>query len=238
MGRKHVAYEGLRYLLDKKVDIVDIVTDGIGWLSKEICNIPMVNDEHLYNSIKWLPSKYKDIDLVISFLHPKRILKPLIDLPKIGCINFHPAPLPEYRGFAPYSFGVYDCTPTWGVTCHFVDESFDTGDIIKQNRFDINPMEETAKSLQQKSHNKALELFKEVIDEVLEAGNLKGAAQKEGRDHSKEEFESLRRIKIDDSADEIDKKIRAFWCPPFQGAYVFKNNEKYTLVSDKILKGL
>ncbi len=244
MGRKPVASEGLLYLIDKGIGVVFVVTsleeDRLVDLAIDSGIVAGNNDDLCYYLGKGKDYRLdlSNIDLVISFLHPKRILKPLIDLPKIGCINFHPAPLPEYRGFAPYTFGVYDCTPTWGVTCHFVDESFDTGNIIKQTRFNINPMNETAKSLQERSHYYTLELFKEVIDEALKNGKLSGTPQKQGKYHSKEDFEKIRQIKPSDTEDEIDKKIRAFWCPPNFGAYTEVNGIRYTLVNEKILKGL
>jgi methionyl-tRNA formyltransferase len=236
MGRKPVAYDGLAYLIQNKVDIVAAVIPDEDIMESLVSDygISVVTDEYLYENI----DKYKDIDLVISFLYWKRIKKPLIDLPKIGCINFHPAPLPEYRGFAPYTFGIYENTIQWGVTCHFVDESFDTGDIVKEVLFDINPLEETAYSLQRKSHMATLGLFRGVIYEVLKRRTLIGTPQKQGRYHAKEDFERIRKIKSGDRLEEIDAKIRACWCPPFPGAYVKINNFEYTLVNEKIIKGL
>lgn len=38
--------------------------------------------------------------------------------------------------------------------------------------------------------------------------------------------------------DDIDTKIRAFWFPPYDGAYVMMNGKKYTLVNDFILSSL
>ena len=35
--------------------------------------------------------------------------------------------------------------------------------------------------------------------------------------------------------DDIDTKVRAFWYPPYDGAYIIKNNVRYTLVNKKIL---
>lgn len=34
------------------------------------------------------------------------------------------------------------------------------------------------------------------------------------------------------------EKIRAFWFPPYTGAYMEINGEKYTLINDYILKTL
>ena len=38
--------------------------------------------------------------------------------------------------------------------------------------------------------------------------------------------------------EDLDTKIRAFWFPPYDGAYVEINGKKYTLVNEEILKTL
>ena len=48
-------------------------------------------------------------------------------------------------------------------------------------------------------------------------------------------MESMKEIK---EGDDISRKIRAFWFPPYDGAYIKINNKKYTLIDDFILKEL
>ena len=72
-----------------------------------------------------------DVDLVISFLFWKRIREPLLSLGRLGCLNFHPAPLPDMRGVGGYNVAVLEGMSEWGVSCHFVDADFDTGDIVR-----------------------------------------------------------------------------------------------------------
>ena len=47
-------------------------------------------------------------------------------------INVHPSMLPKYRGGNPYSRVIMNGETETGVTIHFMDEVFDTGDIIAQ----------------------------------------------------------------------------------------------------------
>ena len=203
--------------------------------------LKVITDEYIYNELnKKLNSRsefLKDIDLVISYLFWKKIKKPLIELPKLGCINFHPAPLPDFRGVAPYSFGILEKTTFWGVSAHFVDESFDTGDIIKIKKFDIEPDIETAFSLEQKSQKVMFELFKEVMIGLLDKGSFPRKPQmSKGHYFSKDYFEEIRKISSDDSLEEIKIKIRAFWYPPFDGATLSIKNKDFTLIDENILK--
>ena len=42
-------------------------------------------------------------------------------LGRIGCLNFHPAPLPDLRGVGGYNVAILEGMREWGVSCHFVD---------------------------------------------------------------------------------------------------------------------
>lgn len=176
------------------------------------------------------------VDLVISFLFWKRIRRPLIELPRIGCVNFHPAPLPDYRGLGGYNVAVLEALPEWGVSAHFVDESFDTGELIEVRRFAIDPDTETAYSLERKSQRVLVELFRDVVERARAEGGLEGTPQGDGRYISREEFERMRRIRPDDSPEQIERKIRAFWYPPYRGATIELGGHTYTVVNDALLR--
>lgn len=54
----------------------------------------------------------------------------LLQIPTAGILNFHCAPLPEYRGAANYIWIVADGMPETHATLHYVDTGLDTGDVI------------------------------------------------------------------------------------------------------------
>lgn len=177
-----------------------------------------------------------DTDLVLSFLFWKRIRPPLIALPRIGCVNFHPAPLPDFRGLGGYNAAILEALPEWGVSAHFVDDDFDTGDLIRVDRFPIDPSAETAWSLEQKSQERLVTLFQDVIAIAREPDPLPRTPQGPGgRYIDREEFEAMRRVAPDDPPDLIERKIRAFWYPPYRGATVELGGRDYTLVSEELL---
>jgi len=175
-------------------------------------------------------------DLIISFCYPKLIKKEVFEVARFGCINFHPAPLPEYKGFAVYNFAILNGEKEWGVSAHFIDQKFDTGDIIKVNRFKIG--KETAHSLRKKSRDRLLILLKEVANEFALSGKLTSIKQdkNKGKYYSKKMMNENRVITPSDDAITIERKIRAFWCPPYAGAAIKLNNIEYTLINKEILK--
>jgi len=80
-----------------------------------------------------------DIAVVCSFNY--KVPKVLLEAVKDGFINVHPSLLPNYRGSNPYSTVIINNERETGVTLHFMDENFDTGDIILQKKLQISPVE-------------------------------------------------------------------------------------------------
>jgi len=156
-------------------------------------------------------------DLVVSFLYPKIIKEPILSCAALGCINFHPAPLPEYKGVAPYTRGILNGTRSWGVSAHYIDSGIDTGDLIKVNEFDISH-QETAYSLASRSHYELFNIFKEVMN-MFKIGDVSRITQSGGTYFSMKDFESLREIKNTDNRLIVERKTRAFWHPPHEGAF-------------------
>ncbi len=125
---------------------------------------------------------------------------------------------------------------TGGVTCHFVDPNFDTGDIIKTKKFPIDPYNHTLFTLTELCQIEVLKLFKEVINMILEKKEIPRSPQSDGRYISKKYFDKIRNINLDDSIETIDKKISSFWYPPYHGASIKIKGKEYSLLNSKVLK--
>jgi methionyl-tRNA formyltransferase len=191
--------------------------------------LSLVSDEELY------ASPPDDVDVVISFLYWRVIREPLLSLGRIGCLNFHPAPLPDMRGVGGYNVAVLEGMSEWGVSCHFVDADLDTGDIVEVERFPIDPGTATALSMDVDSQEHLYELFQRVMRRVLAGEELPRTPQGEGRYVSREEFEAMRHVR---PGDDLDRKLRAFWYPPYPGALVEVDGRDLTLVDDRLLAEL
>ena len=178
-----------------------------------------------------------DIDLVISYLFWDKIKQPLINLAHNGCINFHPAPLPDYKSRAGYNTAILDQRNDFGVSAHFIDsEEFDAGPIIKVLKFPIDSSKETAFSLEKTAQEKMSVLFKEVVDMLLKGEPIKTTPNKGGLYLTSEQLEAMKNIDIrNNSAAEINRKIRAFFFPPYKGAKLAIQGEEFTLINDDVL---
>ncbi len=87
------------------------------------------------NFVKEIKSLAPDLGIVCSYC--KLLPKEFLEIPKDGFINVHPSLLPKYRGGNPYSHVIINGEKETGVTLHFMDEHFDTGDIITQQKVEI-----------------------------------------------------------------------------------------------------
>ena len=137
-----------------------------------------------------------------------------------------------YRGVGGYNVAILEGLPAWGVSCHFVDERFDTGDLVEVERFAIDEHAETAFSLDLKSQEHLLALFQRVLQRALDGEPLPRAPQGDGRYVSRAEFDELRVVQ---PGDDISRKLRAFWYPPWPGAVIDVDGRRLTLVDDALL---
>jgi methionyl-tRNA formyltransferase len=201
--------------------------------------LPMATDGDLYDAIGDPSSARLDLagtDLVLSFLFWRLIRPPLIGLGRIGCLNFHPSPLPDWRGLGGFNVAVLEGLAEWGVSAHFVDEGFDTGDLVRVRRFAIDPAADTALSLDLASQEHLLALFREVTDIALAGNQLPREPQGEGRYVTREQFEEMRRVRPDDPPELTERRIRAFWYPPHDGATLTVGGREVTLVDRALLE--
>jgi methionyl-tRNA formyltransferase len=236
MGKsKRSAVRALDLLVERGGEVVAVVAaEADRWarepqrldLAARRHGLPLVPEAELY------AAPPDGVDLVVSFLHPHLIREPVLSLGRTGCLNFHPAPLPDFRGVGGYNVAILEGLREWGVSCHFVDAHFDTGDLVEVERFAIDPDAHTAFSLDLESGARLVELFGRVMDRALAGEELPREPQGDGRYVSREEFERLRVV---EPGDDLERKLRAFWYPPYPGAVVEVGGRRLTLVDDALL---
>lgn len=227
MGKhKRSAVSALEHLVRRGVEVVAVVAPpeprGAAETQRldraaELNGIELTTDDELYARIE--RGDLADIDLVLSFLFWKRLRAPLIDLGRLGCLNFHPAPLPDMRGMGGFNVAILEGFAEWGVSGHFVDSDFDTGDLVRVDRFPVEP-DATALSLDIDSQGRLLALFQDVVDMAVDGRELPREPQGDGRYVTRDEFEAMRRVPPGEDAETLERRIRAFWYPPHDGATI------------------
>lgn len=188
--------------------------------------LPTVNRNELPRDIS--------VDFVISYMYRYRVTADILALAKRASVNFHAGPLPEYGGWAFYNIAILENATEYGCTCHYMDEGFDTGPLLKVNRFPITASQETAATLERKAQAEMVRLFLDFCDMAESDDPLPYEEQDatKMRYLSQEEFMRLKQIPADADAETIDRHARAFWYPPYECAYSFHNGVKVEIVPE------
>jgi methionyl-tRNA formyltransferase len=100
-------------------------------------NIDFIQPDIFENDIVDIIKKKKfDIGIVVSY--GKLIPKNIFDLPKKKTFNIHFSLLPKYRGATPVQSSLCNGETETGVTSFFLSEKLDSGDILIQEKIDID----------------------------------------------------------------------------------------------------
>ena len=124
-----------------------------------------LNLKNLKNEIYTIQDKplLTNFDLGVSYCYPRKIIEPLLSTPKKGFVNYHPGPLPKYKGPTEIHDAIKNEEMQWGVTVHHMDENYDTGKIIQIKKVNLHEPPTSPQELGAISHYFLFELFKESI---------------------------------------------------------------------------
>ncbi len=86
---------------------------------------------------EFIADQHPDIACVAAF--PFLLPTTMLALPRWGFLNAHPSLLPNYRGPNPWFWQYFLMERVGGVTIHRIDAGADTGDILRQHAFIIEP---------------------------------------------------------------------------------------------------
>ena len=165
----------------------------------------------------------ENVDLIIIGTWREKIEKATFDIPKIATINVHPSLLPKYRGPNPYLQTILNGEEYSGVTLHLVDELYDSGSILSQEKIKILP-NYTSKELRDKTVLKArklvsqaiIDLDSKIITPIKQNSKLSSYYKNISGNERMLDFKNM-------DSDEISRTIRALH--PFLPTYItYKNN--------------
>lgn len=158
-------------------------------------------------------------DYLISYLSPWRIGRSLLEGATKLALNFHPGP-PAYPGIGCTNFALYNEDDIYGVTCHHMAPSVDTGRIVAVRRFPILA-HDTVLSLTERCHAAIFVLFAEMLDLVLRDQPLPDAGEDWTRPaYKRAELDLLCRVTPEMTADEVRRRVRATTYPGMPGPYL------------------
>jgi methionyl-tRNA formyltransferase len=165
-------------------------------------------------------------DLMISFISSWIYPASLLQNAALAAINFHPGS-PEYPGTGCTNFAVYEGAKEYGVTCHYMNASVDSGKIIAVKRFDIKK-EDTVYSITQHCYKLIEEMFYEIMQGLLSGKEFPRSDETwKRKPFTRKQLDELCTIRPDMTEEEIRLRIKATtyktpWAFTRIGNHVFK----------------
>ncbi len=154
------------------------------------------------------PTNLPEYDLGISFLYHFKIPESELT-PNHKWINFHPARLPEYRGRNLAYHAIMNEERYFGATCHYIDSTFDTGDIIDTSQFPIGDGD-TAGEIAKRAREHCEKLFYGNVTMFLQGRDIISYKQGAGTYYKREPIDPY--IELDRRG---KKQIRAITASPY-----------------------
>jgi len=155
-------------------------------------------------------------DLFVVVAYGQYIPSAVIQLARHEAINVHPSLLPKYRGSAPIQWAILNGDDETGVSIIYLAKKMDAGDILRQERYVIDP-DDTSAVL----HDRLAEMGARLLLETIEDIRARRVSRTVQDDGAAVEISKLSKEdgKIDWSmpAEAIRNRIRAF--DPWPGSY-------------------
>ena len=128
-------------------------------------NIPFVPVKNVNDTDFVASVKKENLDILVSMSFNQIFRTPILQSASQGIVNCHAGSLPRYRGRNILNWVIINGENEFGITAHYVDEGIDTGDIILQAKFAIDP-DATYSDLLQKAHQECPRILISALDKL------------------------------------------------------------------------
>ncbi|MDO5657531.1 MAG: methionyl-tRNA formyltransferase [Paracoccus sp. (in: a-proteobacteria)] len=170
-------------------------------------------------------------DVAVVVAYGLILPQPVLDAPRLGCLNIHASLLPRWRGAAPIHRAIMAGDAETGVAIMQMEAGLDTGPVLAETRTPIAPSETTGDL-----HDRLSALGAGLIVDVLDRLPLPASPQPEdGVTYAAKIDKSEARIDWTRPAVEVDRQIRAL--SPFPGAWCEIGGERVKLLRSRVIDG-
>jgi methionyl-tRNA formyltransferase len=147
---------------------------------------------------------------LIAFVTPEIVSKRILAKLGYGAINFHPGP-PNYPGWAPAHFALYERAAEFGATVHIMVEQVDAGPIIDVARIPI-PRDISVLGLEGLAYAHLAQLFWRMAKSLATDPKPPPVLAIEWgrRKYSRRAYRAMCDIPLDIHKDELDRRLKVF----------------------------
>ena len=157
-----------------------------------------------------------DLDAAIVVAYGLILPAPLLEAPKLGCLNVHASLLPRWRGAAPIQRAIEAADTETGVCIMKMDIGLDTGPVLARRAIPIAP-DETAGALHDRLSTLGAELLVPTLAALAEGEITPQPQPEDGVTYAHKLTKDEGALSFDASAEALACKIRAL--TPWPGVW-------------------
>ncbi len=172
-----------------------------------------------------------EADVAVVVAYGLILPQPVLDAPRLGCVNIHASLLPRWRGAAPIHRAVMAGDAGTGVAIMQMEAGLDTGPVLAEARVEIGAGETTGDL-----HDRLAGMGAALIVDVLGRLPLPALVQAEaGVTYAAKIDKAEARIDWSLPAEVVDRQIRGL--SPFPGAWCEIGGERVKLLRSRLVDG-
>ncbi len=204
---------------------------GAVHLAAEDLGIPVRHPRSLKGEAEQAEFAALNADVAVVVAYGLILPQPVLDAPRLGCLNIHASILPRWRGAAPIHRAIMAGDAETGVAIMQMEAGLDTGPVLAEARTPITPDLTTADL-----HDRLAVMGAGLIVDVLARLPLPATPQPEdGVTYASKIDKSEARIDWTRPAEDIDRQIRGL--SPFPGAWCEIAGERVKLLRSRLTDG-
>ena len=158
------------------------------------------------------------LDAAVVVAYGLILPKPMLEAPRMGCLNIHASLLPRWRGAAPIHAAVLAGDAETGITIMRMDEGLDTGPMLLREVTPIGPRETTAAV-----HDRLSAMGARLVLRALEERPPEIPQPAEGATYAPKLGKEDGRLDWAEPAVALDRRVRAM--TPWPGAFTALSGE-------------
>ncbi|HSV63329.1 MAG TPA: methionyl-tRNA formyltransferase [Chthoniobacterales bacterium] len=182
-------------------------------------NLPILQPKRIKNEVSEIRSLNPEVIVVMAY--GQILPRPVLEIPRIACLNLHASLLPRHRGAAPIQAAIVAGDRETGITVMYMDEGLDTGDMLLQKRIEMAPRE-TGGSLHERLAEVAPAALKEALIQLENGTASRSPQDSTAATYAPKLNREDGRVDWMEPADLIERKVRAF--NPWPGAFTLIAN--------------
>ncbi|MFP5454022.1 MAG: methionyl-tRNA formyltransferase [Alphaproteobacteria bacterium] len=170
-----------------------------------------------------------DLDAAVVAAYGLILPQPILDAPRLGCLNVHGSLLPRWRGAAPVQRAILAGDAETGVTIMQMERGLDTGPMLATLRSPI--ASKTAGELTDELARSGALLMVDVLDKI--EAYLPVVQPEEGITYAAKIDKAESRIDFSRTAIEVERQVRAF--NPAPGAWFELGGERIRVLACSVI---